>query len=417
MAATTFESAIPDHLRADRTVPINMPEGFEPPFAAYSSRFPKKAAGLVMAIIGAQYSSEQHEKVKSGDAQKKLEGFASAENGPDYSQWAAVTDAQGFYNLVMVAYWPNKDAYETWATGSGFKAWWESTDPLEAGHGWFTEIFFPSVDRLETVFSHTGAPEGVAHLEESQAGPIREHTYWGSMRDRLPASQTDKLQGEKEAPRSTASDKERRRIRVHGQKNLAIIRSGQDLTTALPDELDLYRSGLAPALKRGMDFLRDQGDEVGCHNCRFMDVVTPSTRAADKQRTFGLAYFDDLASLESWSKEHPTHLAIFGGFMQYAQQLQGKISLRLFHEVLVLTPEQQWFEYVGCHPATGMLRTASDRVHDQRQLGNNRSSTVVAEREPVAAAAGLFASITGKFYQLLQAITPTFMTPTPLKAT
>lgn len=416
-AAAAFESAIPEHLRADRTVPARMPEGYAPPFPAFASHFPKKAADLVMAVIGAQYASQ--DKV-DGVAREKLEAFAAAtvENAPTYHDWASVTDPSGSYNLTMVAYWPSRDAYESWAKGSGFRGWWEGIDPAaEGGHGWFLEIFFPSVDRLETVFSHPGAPEGVAYLQESQAGPIKEHIYWGSMRDRLPVSQTDALEGTKDAPQSTtlpsSSSSSKMRIRVHGQKNLAVIRSGQDVSTTLPEELDLYNTDLAPVLKRGMDFLRDQGDDVGCHSCRFMDVVTPATLAADKQRTFGLAYFDDLASLEAWSKEHPTHLAIFGGFMQYAQRLQGNISLRLFHEVLVLTPEQQYFEYVGCHPATGMLRTAraaATATSDDQQARQLEDKTDAA---PV----GLVASVAGKFRQLLQAIKPSFMTPTRLKPT
>jgi len=96
-----------------------------------------------------------------------------------------------------------------------------------------------------------------------------------------------------------------------------------------------------------------------------MDVVGPNAGEAatakpeegnKSDRTFGLAYFDDLGSLERWCKEHPTHLAIFGGFMRYAEKLQGNVTLKVFHEVMVLEkPEQQLFEYVDCHAGTGML--------------------------------------------------------------
>ncbi|CCF36575.1 hypothetical protein CH063_08114 [Colletotrichum higginsianum] len=61
-------------------------------------------------------------------------------------------------------------------------------------------------------------------------------------------------------------------------------------------------------------------------------------------RTFGLAYFDNLASLESWSRGHRTHLAIFGEFARYAKRLGDRMGLRLFHEVLVLEAEQQVFD-------------------------------------------------------------------------
>jgi len=86
-----------------------------------------------------------------------------------------------------------------------------------------------------------------------------------------------------------------------------------------------------------------------------MDIVDPETGKADKERTFGLAYFDELASLEKWSKSHKTHLDIFGGFLKYAKRLGSGMTLKLWHEVLVLEPEQQFFEYVGCHGRTGML--------------------------------------------------------------
>jgi hypothetical protein len=436
--AATFESAIPEHLRADRTIPARMPEGYAPPFPAWGSQFPKKAADLAMAVFGAQFASEDDAAADDGTVHKRLQGFAAAgddDDKPIYHEWASVTDAQGFYNLTMIAYWPSRAGYEAWTRTSGFAAWWESTAPAESDNGWFLEVFFPSVDRVETVFSHPGAPEGVAHLEESQIGPIREHIYWGSMRDRLPASQTAELEGTKDAPTATVSGQTTKRVRVHGQKNLAVIRSGQDISTALPDEADLYRTKLGPVLERGMLFLRDQGDEVGCHSCRFMNVVDPdaTSDAAPPQRTFGLAYFDDLASLEGWSREHPTHLAIFGEFMQYAQRLQGNISLRLFHEVLVLTPDQQLFEYVGCHPGTGLLRTAAPAItavsvsrdaHHLRQLAEaqDKSPAVADQATPVADEApgfigGLVASVSGKFRDLMRAISPTFMTPTRLKAT
>jgi hypothetical protein len=104
-----------------------------------------------------------------------------------------------------------------------------------------------------------------------------------------------------------------------------------------------------------MDFLRDYGYKVGCYSCRFIDVVDSATGKADKDRTFGLAYFDDLYSLEGWCKEHPTHLAIFGEFHQYARKMQNNVTLRVFHEVMVLGPAQQLFEYVACHSGTGIL--------------------------------------------------------------
>ncbi|KAK5993741.1 Phenylacetaldoxime dehydratase-like protein [Cladobotryum mycophilum] len=358
-----LQSAIPEHLRVERTLPAATPPGYVPSFQAYSANFGKDVANLTMAIVGAQFETRNEELERS--AMSKVTSFLEAliqgeDTRPAFSEWASVTDREGFYNVTSIAYWKSDVAYQKWSVDSGFKAWWQSLESQEQKHGWFLEIFSPTVDRFETVFSDSQVPEGAAHMRDGVLGPIQEHVYWGSMRDRMPASQTNPLDGEKANMRPRADSSTLRlsqRVRVSGKKNLAIIRSGQDWHSTVPEERALYLSTMHPVLTKGMDFLRDQGDEVGCYSCRFMDIIDSKTSKADKDRTFALAYFDDLSSLERWSKEHPTHLAIFGGFLQYATKLKNNLSLRLFHEVLVVTAEQQLFEYVGCHPGTGMLVT------------------------------------------------------------
>jgi hypothetical protein len=109
-----------------------------------------------------------------------------------------------------------------------------------------------------------------------------------------------------------------------------------------------------PVLIEGMNFLRDKGQDIGCHTMNLWDIIPPEGKA-NQERTFGLGYFEDLAALEKWSKSHQTHVNIFGGFLRYAKKLDNVLSLRLYHEIYVLEEEQQFFEYVGCHGETGML--------------------------------------------------------------
>lgn len=209
------------------------------------------------------------------------------------------------------------------------------------------------------MFNTDNVREGAAHVGKCMSAPIREHCYWGSMRDRIPLSQTDGLEGEKLSPEERHTTVATTgRVVIPGRKNLAVIRSGQDWLSTTPEERKLYLETMHPVLVKGMDFLQDSGEEVGCYSCRFMEIVDAKTAKPDGiDRTFGLAYFDELASLEKWCKEHPTHLAIFGGFFQYVKTLENNVTLRVFHEVIVLQPEQQYFEYIGCHSGTGMLAT------------------------------------------------------------
>jgi hypothetical protein len=312
-----------------------------------------------MAVIGAQNQTGRSNDNFALNLQSFVEGVGDNIH-PRHWEWAANTDSSGAYNKVIIAYWESKANYLRWATESGFENWWQNLDPEKETSGWFKEIFFPAVERFETVFSNKEACEGAAYMRENMSEPIREHVYWGSMRDRLPVSQTDSLIGTKwpdDTHTQTADTREtnRKRISVPGRKNLAIIRSGQDWSDTNPVERNLYLETMHPVLIKGMDFLRDNGEETGCISNRFMEVIDAKPTGSSTDKTFGLCYFNDLASLERWSSQHKTHLDIFGRFLQYAKELQGDISLRLFHEVLVLEPEQQDFEYIACHPRTGML--------------------------------------------------------------
>lgn len=354
-----LEAAIPEYLRQDRTIPEKTPPNYQPPFPAYSARFPRDVKSLVMAILGAQHDSRPASNHSALDQLLAFIAKSPEQYQPRHWDLASVTDNLNFYNEVVIAYWSSTAQYEQWSVESGFEAWWRSIDAEQESHGWFREVFFPPVERFESVFSDAAVPEGAAHMREGVSGPIREHVYWGSMRDRLPASQANELCGEKASvkPESQTKGVEvmKARVNVPGRRNLAIIRSGQDWSNTSPHERTLYLETMHPVLIKGMEFLRDTGRDVGCYSCRFMDVLDSKNMKDGTEKTFGLAYFDDLESLEGWSKGHQTHLNIFGRFLNYAKELQGEVSLRLFHEVLVLSSEQQSLEYIGCHDRTGML--------------------------------------------------------------
>src|SRR5699024_3244132 len=143
-------------------------------------------------------------------------------------------------NIAVIAYWPSKESYTQWTVDSGFRAWWEGLNPETERQGWLQEVFFPPIERCETVFSDHAVREGAAHMRETVSGAMKEHVYWGSMRDRLPISQTDELVGEPAHFSRKPQGGPRRRIRVPGKPNLTVIRSGQDWSNTRPEERQLY---------------------------------------------------------------------------------------------------------------------------------------------------------------------------------
>lgn len=323
-----------------------------------------------MAVIGVQYRSKPASFSATAtyppDTEiSKLTSFLT--NTPETAQpsfWdlASVTDANDAYNIAIFAYWSSKSAYEEWSISSGFLSWWQSLDATTSGHGWFLEVLTPSTNRLEHVTTTKEVHEGAGRMREKLSCPIKEHGYWGSIRDRFPAAQTDELNGKKlqgqplhNADAEKKIDTLNSRVRIPAMKNLCVIRSGQDWSCTSPKERKLYLEALHPLLTSGMEFLRDSGHFIGCYSCRLMSQVDPETLKTDKDRTFAFAYFDELASLENYARSHKTHLGIFERFLEYVEELDNEVRLKLWHDVLVVEEEQQFFEYVGCHEGTGML--------------------------------------------------------------
>jgi hypothetical protein len=102
-----------------------------------------------------------------------------------------------------------------------------------------------------------------------------------------------------------------------------------------------------------MTFLRDHPEETGCCDLRFAEELEAD--GSPTKRTFGFGLFLTLGHLERWAATHPTHLQIFGTFGKMVQRYGSSLKLRLWHEVSVLPSQGQTFEYLNCHPETGLL--------------------------------------------------------------
>lgn len=344
----SIESAIAPHLTCPRLEPANTPRDYQAAFPAWTARFTPLVEQVVMAYFGVQGSAP----LELDSLAPYIERFALAD-GPLYWDPAQCQDATGAHNLVAIAYWADVAAFERWRCDSGFDQWWQAPEREAEATGRFVEIVTPGQERFETLFSSPDGVDGIAHLASGMSGVVLEHGYWGSVRDRLPRAQVDKLageRGERAQPSATGA-----RVRVPGRENLCLIRSGQDWSATSQQERELYLSDIQPVLRAGMDFLRDEGRDIGCCSCRLMQVLDASS-GIPLEKSFGLAHFEDLAQLETWARTHPTHLAIFGRFMRYTQALEFQVALRLYHEVAVIPANAQWFEYINCHGQTGLLR-------------------------------------------------------------
>ncbi len=307
-----------------------------------------------MAYFGVQFRHEK-DRPLAFKALAFLTTHFGRPGGPGHHALAHHVDGQGFQTLVATAYWDEPRQFQQWLDDPSLQAWWNDPARCQDGVGHFREILCPRVSHFETLFSTPGHGEGIGVLAEADSGEVREHSYWGSARDRLPAAQTDPLQahGTPRAPRPLPGC----RVLVESHDHMALIRSGQDWTQTSGREREIYLAEVEPVLRQGMAFLSDaEGLAAGCYANRYLRHIDLAGRTLEK--SFGMSFWRSLGHLERWAASHPTHLAIFGSFLKMVEALNFELKLRLFHEVAVVRQDEQRHEYLNCHPDTGLLRTA-----------------------------------------------------------
>lgn len=346
-----MESAIDKHLKCPRTLSRRVHDDYEPPFSMFVGRADKELTQVVMAYLGVQFHEEHRQKAILA-MQHMVDSF-SLDYGPDHHDMTFHVDNQGFGNFIVVGYWRDPSAYCRWLRLPEIENWWSSDERLSEELGYFREIIAPRAEQFETLYAFKGKLPGVGALMNNLSGEIQEHGYWGSVRDRIPASQNDWLQPDGELRIMAGDPAAGGRVVVQGHDNITLIRSGQDWAEADEQERQLYFNEMLPPLQAGMDFLRDEGHALGCYSNRFVRNVDRDGNLLDI--AYDIGFWRSLDRLERWAESHPTHLRIFTTFFRVVTGLQ---KLRLYHEVSVSDARFQTFEYINCHPGTGMMRDA-----------------------------------------------------------
>ena len=324
----------------------NMPPDWKPPAPAWESLWSDTEDALVAGYFGIQSESPD-----------LLDGWAGSAFTAAYSPFSvergSFVDAQGDCNFLYVAYW-RASHYHRWWASNGSARWWRKPERISEGVGYWREVCTLPFERLETLHSTTD-PHGASVSADSMQGPILEHGYAGAMRDRIPLSATDSLENPlpMKMPLTSVNSDQGKRIKVKPNRNTCIIRSGQDWSHCDAEQKSYYLEKLHPVLLEGMAYLRDNPIESGCYSLRFVDCRDETW--GTMEQSFGLGYATDAYAFENWAKSHPTHLAIFDGFLKMVEVYGESLKLQLWHEVAALPVGGSEFEYIGCHPRTGLL--------------------------------------------------------------
>jgi aliphatic aldoxime dehydratase len=347
-----MDSAIDKHLQCPRSISKRVGDDYVPPFPMYVGKKGTSLQDVVMGYFGIQYKGEER-RSQALEALKHIVSSFKVRSGPQHHDLAHVIDTDGYDNLFAVGYWASIEQHKNWESTPEIKEWWASDKRSSEGIGYFKEVMSPRAEQFETVYPFTDRLPALGVLLEGASKPVQEHGYWGSARDRFPVSQYDRMVPSGALAVQTGDPSRGGRVVIAGHGNLCLIRSGQDWSETEGEERRLYLEEIHPTLEAGMDFLRDQGKEIGCYSNRFMRLI--DLDGQELEHTYGLSHWRSLERLERWAESHTTHLRIFVKFNSVAEKM---VKSRLYHEVSVFDAANQHFEYISCHPRTGLMRDA-----------------------------------------------------------
>lgn len=282
------------------------------------------------------------------------QSLAKHPDGPTCHQHARSRTLHGTSTHVVSAYWVNEDSFARWTGDDSVEAWWQNPARLQGPFGTWREILRIPRDRQESLF-WLDFPIGVSASQDIALYPTPYCGYYGAMRDRLLAAAKDKL----ESPLGTTLRRQRGRTgfgehwAVHPPKNLAIIRGGSSWGFMDDEQHANYEDELRDPVSAGMDYLERNPLPSGCASMRWQR--SSDIRGNLEPDEYAHACFLSLTHLENWSEHHATHAAIFAAAIKRYRHYGAANQLRTWHEVYVLPEGGHRFEYLNCHPDTGLL--------------------------------------------------------------
>jgi len=341
---------MPFHIEYERTIPARRPQGHQPAAPRFSLRWTRPVPALVSVYFGIQAKSLAW-PAENGFYDTLRQMFAG-EDGPQAHETMRCEDEAGYTNGIMVAYWTDPTRYARWADQAGFRAWFEQEGHLNGDAGYWCEAIVVPYDRHETIYSAPNYRIGFGRTPDTEVVPITNNGFFGAARDRLPVSAIDALDAPIEPLAGRQRESAGAHLMVQVPHNVTILRSGQYWEGAGQEQLQDYMQSLQPKLLRGMRYLSDNKEATGCMSLRIMTNLNDD--GSPRAETSVLGAFSSMHKLEQWAASHETHLDIYRHAIAMNRLHKEKREVVTWHELFVLLMGN-CFEYVNCHPATGML--------------------------------------------------------------
>lgn len=349
---------LPDY---PRRLPTRRQSGHQPRAPRWSHGFQRP-----LGLLTADYVAIQ---IRPGENDEALARFqraarAASPDAPGRREFLRVSDADGLLSIIMLGYWDDPLRHERWWRDGELGAWFRALDPAAISHGAWRETIQLGPERIETVYSDPRVAFGFAGLPGVERMPMTFNGYFGAARDRFPLSAIDPLHPAGTHERQPAAyAAPGARLRAFAGTNSVMIRSGQYWREAEGEQREDYESALEPKMLAGMDYLAHNDGVTGALSLRIATSVDGEDLRPARE-TSVLGHFHSLELLEEWAAGHATHHAIYEHAITENRRYGPERTVITWHEVFLLTADSG-FEYVNCHPETGILPWAQ-RIEVQR---------------------------------------------------
>jgi aliphatic aldoxime dehydratase len=336
-----------------RVTPLRKAPGFVPAVQRWSHQLPAGETQFRVGFFGAQ--SPDTETLNRHPLHAwATEHLLNHPAGPTCVDHARSRTLAGLCTHTIAAYWVSEARYAVWAADANAEAWWQAPDSLQGPSGVWREILRIPRDRQESLY-WLDFPIGLSASKEVALYPTPYCGYYGAMRDRLFAAATDKL--EPAAGARLVAQSGRAGFGQHWSvkvpHNMAVLRGGSSWGFMDAGQHADYEAKLRVPVTNGMDYLAQNALPSGCASMRWQMSTDPDGHEEPDEHAH--TYFLSLGHLEDWSENHGSHAAIFSAAIRRYKTYGTANQLRTWHEVYVLPEGDQRFEYLNCHPETGIL--------------------------------------------------------------
>jgi hypothetical protein len=217
-----------------------------------------------------QFAVQTAPGADSSALNRELDEILTQSPAPLHIERVISIDAEEYRNEIRLAYWQTSADYHAWLNKPPVSGFLKS--PMAGSAGLWREVITAPADNLDLLGGTNRHLWGVGrHLRQVWE---RYHSYYGSMRDRMPNGRVPEIDAKDVKLQEQESvDSLGHRLVVDLPHNLCFVRELFGWRDSPVEVQQVFEDEMLPVYERGVLFLRENPVEISCITARLSDVV------------------------------------------------------------------------------------------------------------------------------------------------